>query len=103
MFKNPKFYFIVLCILVIITGTALFIVEKQKMAIPQEEVVITFKHPSWTDEMILEGKNRIYRNSLPGEKATVVEKTDNSFTLVWDNWGTETFVKQADGTYTLQK
>lgn len=103
MLKNPKFYFIVLCILVVLTGTALFVVEKQKMNLPQDDTILTFQHPSWTDDMILEGENRIYRASMPSETASIVEKTGNSFTLAWDNWGTETFIKQPDGTYILQK
>ncbi len=102
LFKNPKFYFVVLLILVIVTGVALFWVERQNEAKLAEVAAIeeiVFEHPQWSSDMILEGDNRIYRANSPGEQATIIERTPTSFTIKWDRWGTETFEKQENGHY----
>lgn len=101
LFKNPKFYFVVLLILVIATGAALFYVERQNEAKLAEIAAIEdvyFEHPQWSSDMVIEG-NRIYRANAPGEQATITEKTPTSYTLKWDRWGTEVFEKQPNGVY----
>ena len=67
----------------------------------QEDMItpIQFQHPDWTDTMILEGNNRMYRESIL-DYATIIEKTPDSYTIKWDKWGTETFKKDPnDGIY----
>ncbi len=103
MLKNPKLYFIALCFLVIVTAGYLWHVEQRRTTyFPPEEPTIIFRNTGWQDQMVLQGENRIYRSSIPTETATIIERTGNSFTVKWDNWGTEIFVKQDDGTYLIQ-
>jgi hypothetical protein len=102
--KKQKIYLISLCILSILAAIYLWRVENQKtIYLPQKEPTIIFRNTGWEDQMIIKDKNKIYRASIPTETATIVERTDNFFTLKWDNWGTEVFVKQDDGTYLIQK
>lgn len=62
-------------------------------------IPVQFQHPDWTDTMILEGNNRMYRESIL-DYATIIERTPDSYTIKWDKWGTETFKKDPqDGIY----
>lgn len=50
------------------------------------------KHPYWEDLLIRESDKRFIRFSSQ-DTASVVDETPDSLTLKWDNYGTETFIK----------
>ena len=101
---KQKIYLLLLMLFVVLTAVYLSRVEKyQTSYLPPKEPDIIFRNVGWQDQMISEGENRLYRLSIPTEKATITERTENSITVKWDRWGTELFVKQDDGTYLIQK
>ena len=79
-------------------------IENSKKNAPALTYDIPVKHPSWKD-VLVPVKNETGRVQRKGvnDYATILELKPDSITIAWDNWGTETFVKQQDGTYTLKK
>ena len=64
----------------------------------------TFVHPYWTETIRISFKHRIAVQA-GGRKssAKVTSFNKHSVTLKWDDFGTETFVRGADGRFYLQK
>ena len=59
-------------------------------------------HTSWNDYLVFDEEKRIHRFQT-NDEATILEKTTNHITIKWDNWGIETFVKDKNDTYHLNK
>lgn len=69
---------------------------KEKMAVIRR---INVEHPYWKDTLVLDEKQRFYRDSLPNETGSVIKQTDQELTVQWDKWGRETFTRQENGIY----
>ncbi len=85
-------------------------INKTKMLLPQEalEEAVEEKcptnpvdHPYWKDNLIFK-ENRACRMGQPSECGIVRFHGKDSFTIKWDHWGVETFIRKAD-TWKLQK
>lgn len=64
------------------------------------EYVLGLSHREWSDAFCVFG-TRGFRVGN-GDAATVLAMTPELITLKWDKWGTETFARRADGSYTHQ-
>lgn len=63
-----------------------------------EEILV--KAPKWTDYLVPDKEpGRVYRKSNQ-DPATIVDLTEDSITVDWDNWDGETFKKGPDGVWT---
>lgn len=58
-------------------------------------------HPSWADAFIIKDK-RACREMAPKECGDIVSRAESEFTLKWDEWGIETFVKNKEGIWVLK-
>lgn len=66
----------------------------------ETEYIAEIIHPRWKDVVRLRG-NRAFQVQ-GGNKATLLECRGLSFTLKWDRWGTETFLRHSDGYFRPQ-
>ncbi len=65
---------------------------------------ISITHPKWTDNLVgIKDEPGRVKRERQGDEATIVELTDNSITISWDNWGVEQFDKGANGKYVPTK
>lgn len=60
---------------------------------------IQIEHPNWKDFFIYETPTRLCRMRISSECAKITQQTPASITIKWDNWGSETFIKQNNGVY----
>ena len=60
------------------------------------------KHPGWSSDFVFLPNNR-FAKATDGDPGKVLTHTDTEITVKWDNWGTETFIKDKNGTYQLKK
>ena len=56
-----------------------------------------FIHPTWAGQMRFVEPTRL--QSLNGDYATILEKTEDHILVNWDKYGKELFKKEKDGTY----
>ncbi len=66
------------------------------------ESVIDLIHNNWKGSVLL-FQGRARRLDKSGDEATVDFSSSDKITLTWDNWGTETFVRQTPGVYKFQE
>lgn len=68
----------------------------RSFCIPPDKPVRTVKHTNWEGPIVFENESRAYRIGVWDQEATIVEYTQDSFTLKWDKWGEETFQKKGN-------
>ena len=60
-------------------------------------------HPYWTDTLKLNEQHRVaVRAGGAQDAAEVLRYTNDSITLKWDKYGTETYERRSDGRYHLR-
>lgn len=61
------------------------------------------KHATWSDTFVFNEENRVCREDLPEQCATVLFKTPNELVIKWDQWGFEIFIKNRENIWILKK
>ena len=77
-------------------------IRRQIEAICPPADAIRIDHPEWQDYFVFESETRGYRYSIR-DYATILERTSDKIKVKWDKWGTETFMRQSDGSYIFKK
>lgn len=68
--------------------------------VAQGDDFLTVKHKHWRDDLFQKEKGIYCRIAV--DDCGKGELKDNTFSICWDNWGCETFVKKEDGVYYSQ-
>lgn len=75
--------------------------DKKINAVCPPPNALHIKHPQWNDFLVIDTPDAAHRHNT-GDKARIINQTPSHIMLKWDRWGTETFVKQSNGTYTFE-
>ncbi len=74
-------------------------VDIKSQDVADREILLYFKHSSWSDWIKVEGK-RFCRSV--GECGDILMFDDDKMTVKWDNWGKETFVREKDEIFRIK-
>ncbi len=96
-----KFLVFLVTLVLLATSVVVYVQIKAEAEAPKSMPIyieagkrITFSHPSWTDTVVFEKGNRMYRQA--GDWATVTDFKDGVLTVSWDQWGVEKYKQTAE-------
>ncbi len=85
----------------LVTAVTAYVFVKAEAEKPQAVPVFmaagqkaTFVHPKWSDTVVFEKNNRMYRET-GNDWATVTSYQDGVLTVSWDRWDVENYKKSA--------